>query len=71
MAQASENELRDMARALFGREIEADKARSFRARLPVMARAKALLEDWDGRLGETEPASVYRLPSPAEGEGER
>jgi hypothetical protein len=71
MAQPSEGELQEMARALFGREIEADKARSFRARLPAMARVKALLQDREGRLGETEPVSVYRVPSPAEDDRER
>ncbi len=65
MAKPSEGELQKMARELFGREIDADKARSLRARLPAMARVKALLQDWEGRLGETEPVSVFRVPSTA------
>ncbi len=53
-----------MARKLFGRDIDAARVEAFRARLTHMARVKALLEDWDGRLGESEPVTVYRVPAP-------
>ncbi len=62
MTEPSDSELRQMARKLFGRDI--DGIATFRARLVHMARVKALLEDWEGRLGESEPVSVYRVPAP-------
>ncbi len=64
MTEPSDSELRQMARKLFGRDIDAARITTFRARLALMARVKALLEDWEGRLGESEPVTVYRVPAP-------
>ncbi len=64
VTEPSNSELRQMARKLFGRDIDAARIATFRARLVHMARVKALLEDWDGRLGESEPVTVYRVPAP-------
>ncbi len=63
MAEPSDSKLRQMARQLFGRDIDAARIATFRARLVHMARVKALLEDWEGRLGESEPVTVYRVPA--------
>ncbi len=64
VTEPSNSELRQMARRLFGRDIDAARIATFRARLVHMARVKALLEDWEGRLGESEPVTVYRVPAP-------
>ncbi len=64
MTEPSDSELRQMARKLFGRDIDAARIATFRARLVHMARVKALLEDWEARLGESEPVAVYRIPAP-------
>ncbi len=64
MTEPSDSELRQMARKLFGRDIDAARIATFRGRLVHMARVKALLEDWEGRLGESEPVTVYRVPVP-------
>ena len=67
MTEPSDSELRRMARKLFGRDIDAARIATFRMRLAHMARVKALLEDWEGRLGESEPVTVYRVPAPGSG----
>ncbi len=67
MTESSDSELRQMARKLFGRDIDAARVATFRARLAHMARVKALLEDWEGRLGESEPVTVYQVPAPGSG----
>ncbi len=64
VTEPSDSELRQMARKLFGRDIDAARIGAFRARLAHMTRVKALLEDWEGRLGESEPVTVYRIPAP-------
>ena len=64
MTEPSDSELRQMARKLFGRDIDAARIATFRTRLAHMAHVKALLEDWEGRLGESEPVTVYQVPAP-------
>ncbi len=64
MTEPSDSELRQMARKLFGRDIDAARIATFRTHLAHMARVKALIEDWEGRLGESEPVTVYRVPAP-------
>ncbi len=64
MTDPSNSELRQMAHKLFGRDIDAARIATFRARLVHMVPLKALLEDWEGRLGESEPVTVYRVPGP-------
>jgi hypothetical protein len=66
MANKGDRELLQMARQIFGREIDATRIEAFRARLPHMARVKALLEDWEERICETEPVTVYQVPVAAE-----
>ncbi len=39
MTKRTAAELQEMARKLFGREIDADTSKAYRARLPAMARA--------------------------------
>ncbi len=63
MTEPSDSELRQMARELFGRDIDAARIATFRTRLAHMARVKALLEGWEGRLGGSEPVTVYRVPA--------
>ncbi|MDA2926027.1 hypothetical protein MYX78_02145 [Acidobacteria bacterium AH-259-G07] len=66
MSQPSIAELQQMARDIFGRELTAAQAEAYRGRLPTMARAVYLLQDWEERLRESEPAAVHRTPN-AEG----
>ena len=66
MAHASVEELKRMARETFGRMLTAQQVEAYRGRLPVMVAAAKLLAEWEGRLGEVEPASVYGGPSESE-----
>ncbi len=69
MTEPSDSELRQMARKLFGRDIDAARIATIRARLVHMMRVKALLEVWEGRLGESEPVTVYQVPAPESRDG--
>jgi hypothetical protein len=66
VTQPSDSELQQMARRLLGRDIDEADAAVLRSRLRNMARAKALLEDWEDRLGETEPMTVTPVPARTE-----
>ncbi len=68
MSEPSDSELREMARRLLGRDLDAEGGAVLRARLRNMARVKALLADWEARLGETAPMTVTPVPTPEEGE---
>ncbi len=68
MIDPSDAELREMARRLLGRDLEGEGGAVLRARLRNMARVKALLADWEARLGETAPMTVTPVPISAEGE---
>ncbi len=62
MIEPSETELREMARRLLGRDLEGADGALLRARLRNMARVRALLADWEARLGETAPTTVTPVP---------
>ena len=64
MPQLSIAELQHMARDTFGRELSPAQAEAYRGRLVVMARAVHILQEWEARLRSSEPAAVYRVPSP-------
>ena len=66
MSEPSETELREMARRLLGRDLEGAGGAVLRARLRNMARVKALLADWEARLGETAPMTVTPVPTPGD-----
>ncbi len=66
MSEPSETELREMAQRLLGRDLEGEGGRMLRARLRNMARVKALLADWEARLGETAPITVTPVPAPGD-----
>ncbi len=66
MSEPSDAELRDMARRLLGRDLDAEGGAMLRSRLRNMARVKALLEDWESRLGETAPQTVTPVPMPGD-----
>ncbi len=65
-AEPSETELREMARRLLGRDLDAAGGAVLRTRLRNMARVRALLADWESRLGETAPMTVTPVPIPGE-----
>ncbi len=62
MIEPSDAELREMARRLLGRDLDAEGGAMLRSRLRNMARVKALLADWEGRLGETAPMTITPVP---------
>lgn len=64
MADPTTAELQEMARRVLGREVSAAEAEAHRMRLPYLARTRAMLRDWARRIGECEPATVYRVPEP-------
>ncbi len=66
MSEPSDAELRDMARRLLGRDLDAEGGAMLRSRLRNMARVRALLADWEARLGETAPMTVTPVPIPGE-----
>lgn len=66
MARLSDSDLRQLARDVLGREIDDAQICRFRPRLVAIARVKALLRDWEARLGETDPMPVTRVSDAAE-----
>jgi len=62
MSEPSDAELREMAQRLLGRDLDGEGGGLLRARLRNMARVRALLADWEARLGETAPTTVTPVP---------
>jgi hypothetical protein len=60
-------ELQQMARDTFGRELSAEQAEAYQGRLPTMVQAVRILQAWESRLRDTEPAAVHCTPK-AEGD---
>ncbi len=69
MSDPSDTELQEMARRLLGRDLDGDDGALLRARLRNMVRVRALLTDWEARLGETAPMTVTPVPLPMRGDG--
>lgn len=61
MSQPSTAELRRIARETFGRELSDAQLEGYRGRLPTMARNIVVLQSWEERLREVEPALVQRV----------
>ena len=66
MSEPSDADLSEMAQRLLGRDLEGEGGAVLRARLRNMARVKALLADWEARLGETAPMTVTPVPMPGD-----
>ena len=62
MGQPTAAELQDMVREALGRELSEAEIESYRGRLPTTARCLRIVQDWEARLGDTGPATVYRVP---------
>ncbi len=62
MSEPSDGDLREMARRLLGRDLDAEGGAVLRSRLRNMARVRALLADWEARLGETAPMTITPVP---------
>jgi hypothetical protein len=62
MSEPGDDELQEMARRLLGRDLDEKGGAVLRARLRNMARVRALLADWEDRLGETAPMTVTPVP---------
>ena len=67
MTEPSDTELQEMAQRLLGRDLDGEHGALLRARLRNMARVRALLADWEARLGETAPMTVTPVPMPERG----
>ena len=61
MSRPSLDDLKQMAREVFGRELSDAQADAYRGRLPTMAKNVRLLRDWERRLGAIDPALVQRV----------
>ena len=64
MSEPSDDELREMAQRLLGRDLDAEGGAVLRSRLRNMARVTVLLADREARLGETVPMTVTPVPMP-------
>ena len=64
MSEPSDDELREMAQRLLGRDLDAKGGAVLGSRLRNMARVKVLLADREARLGETAPMTVTPVPMP-------
>ncbi len=62
MSEPSDDELREMAQRLLGRDLDAEGGAVLRSRLRNMTRVRTLLADWEARLGETAPMTVTPVP---------
>ncbi len=69
MSEPSDGDLREMARRLLGRDLDAEGGALLRSRLRNMARVRALLTDWEARLGETAPMTITPVPVPIRDDG--
>lgn len=61
MSEPTMLDLQRLAREVFGREISEAQAEVYRARLPAMARAVAIIKAWQQSLDAVEPAPVHRV----------
>jgi hypothetical protein len=61
MSRPSLDDLKQMAREMFGRELSDAQADAYCGRLPTMAKNVRLLRDWERRLGTVDPALVQRV----------
>jgi hypothetical protein len=52
-----------LARATFGRELTTEQVVALGPRIDAVARNVAILDAWEQRLGQTEPAAVYVAPT--------
>jgi hypothetical protein len=64
--EPSDDELRELARRLLGRDLDAEGGAALRSRLGNMARVRALLAEREARLGETAPMTVTPVPMPGD-----
>jgi len=61
MSELTQEQIREMAKSILGREIDPSEVETYRTRLPYLVRAKQALRDWAPRLADDEPATVHRL----------
>lgn len=62
MSRFSIAELQQMARDTFGRDLSEGEIEVYRTRLPAMVQAVTMLKEWESRLNDTVPATVYVTP---------
>jgi hypothetical protein len=61
MAKPTTDELKEMARETFGRELSDAQAAAYRGRLPTMVQNVQRLRAWESRLRHAEPALVQQV----------
>ncbi len=66
MKKPSTAELQDMARTIFGHELGQEEAEACRDRLIAAVASVTLLDQWEARLRDVEPAAVFRVPTAKE-----
>lgn len=59
-------DIQRISRETFRRKLNAAEAKACRRRLPGMVEDVRILEEWEGRLRNTEPAVVNVVPGVAE-----
>jgi hypothetical protein len=61
MPKISREELRTLARDKFGRELSDAELELVASRLPYLAQVADRLLQWQSRLGDTEPATIFYI----------
>ena len=67
MEQPTTAALQQIARDVFGRELNLDEIEAYRGRLSVMVDAIRILQAWEPQLRDIAPAGVHSTP-PCEGD---
>ena len=62
MAKPSVQELQEIARTHFGRELSDEEALAYRGRLPTMARIVQRVRQLEPRLRDAHPAQIMQVP---------
>ncbi len=62
MSRFSIAELQKMACDTFGRDLSEGEIEVYRTRLPAMVQAVTMLKEWESRLNDTVPATLYVTP---------
>jgi hypothetical protein len=67
MPHPSVEELQELARTLFGRELSERQARAYRGRLPTMVRVVRRIRELEPKLRDAHPIEVTRIPETRRG----
>ena len=62
MTKPSVQEVQEIARTHFGRELSEEEALAYRGRLPTMARIVGRVQQLEPRLRDAHPAQIMHVP---------